>query len=76
MDYHLDRGGMYILFTDETRAALDVPDGWSKCWVGIGAKLHNCFWHHQGGGGVMLWARIIDNQLISPVMVPAGVSSN
>ena len=26
----------YVLFTDETRAALDGPDGWSKGWVGIG----------------------------------------
>ena len=59
----------YVLFTDETRATLDGPDGWSKGWVGIGAQLHNRYRRHQGGGGV-----IIDNQLIGPVMVPAGVN--
>ena len=66
----------YVLFTDETRAPLDDPDGWSKGWVRIGAKLHNRFRRYQGGGGVMLWAGIIDNLLIGPIMVPAGVKIN
>ena len=45
--------------------------------VGLGlVMLHNRFRHHQGGGGVMLCSGIIDNQLIGPVMVPAGVKIN
>ena len=63
----------YVLFTDETRATLDGPDGWSKGWVGIAAKLHNRFRRHQGGCGAMLWVKIIENQLIGPVMVPVGI---
>ena len=47
--------------------------GWSKGSAGISAKLHTRFRRHQGGGGVMLWAEIIDNQLIGIVIVPAGV---
>ena len=47
-----------------------------QSWVGIGAKFHNRLWCHHGGGCVMLWARIIDNQLIGPVMVLAGVEIN
>ena len=66
----------YVLFTDETRATLYGSDGWSKGWVGIGAKLHNRFRRHQGGGGVMFWVWIIDNQLFGCVMVPAGVKIN
>ena len=26
----------YVLFTDETRATPNCPNGWSKGWVGIG----------------------------------------
>ena len=66
----------YVLFTDETGATLDGPDGGFKGWLGIGAKLHNRFRRNQGGGGVMLWAGILDNQLIGPVMVLAGVKIN
>ena len=65
----------YVLFTDETRATLDGPDGWSKGWVGIDAKLHNRFRRHQRGCGAML-VKIIENQLIGPVMVPAGIKIN
>ena len=66
----------YLLFTDETRATLDGPDGLSKGWVGIGAKLQNHFWCHQAGGGVMLWARIINKMLIGPVIVLTNVKIN
>ena len=44
----------YVLFTDETSATLDSPDEWSKGWVGIGAKLHNRFRRHIGGGGTRI----------------------
>ena len=50
-----------------------MGSGWSKGSAGIGAKFHNRFRRHQGGGGVMLCSEIINNQLIVPVIVPAGV---
>lgn len=65
-----------VLFTDETRATLDGPDGWSKGWVGIGGKLHHRFRRHQGGGGVMLWAGIIDGEVVGPTLVQDGVKIN
>ena len=66
----------YILFTDETSATLHGPDEWSKGCVGIGVKLHNRFRCHHGRGSVILWDGIIDNHLIGPVKVPAGVKIN
>ena len=55
----------YVIFTDETRATLDGPDG----WVGFEGKLHHRFRRHQGGGGVMLWAGIVHDELVGPKMV-------
>jgi transposase len=66
----------FVLFTDETRATLDGPDGWAKGWVGIGGKLHHRFRRHQGGGGVMVWAGIINNEIVGPIMVREGVKIN
>lgn len=65
-----------VIFTDETRATLDGPDGWSKGWVGFEGKLHYRFRRHQGGGGVMLWAGIVNNEIVGPIMVPEGVKIN
>lgn len=65
-----------VLFTDETRATLDGPDGWSKGWVGFEGKLHHRFRRQQGGGGVMMWAGIVNNELVGPIMVREGVKIN
>lgn len=65
-----------VIFTDETRATLDGPDGWSKGWVGFEGKLHHRFRRHQGGGGVMLWAGIVHDELVGPIMVREGVKIN
>ena len=62
-----------VLFTDETRATLDGPDGWGKGWVANGQERHNRFRRQQGGGGVMIWAGIIGGELVGPVRVPEGV---
>jgi transposase len=62
-----------VLFTDETRATLDGPDGWGKGWVGKGQERHIRFRRQQGGGGVMIWAGMIEYELIVPVRVPDGV---
>ena len=67
---------MYVIITDENRATLDSTDGWSKGWVEFEGKLHHPFRRHQGGVGVMLWAWILDNELVGPIMVREGVKIN
>ena len=37
------------IFTDETRATLDSPDGWEKGWVSNGQKHHCRLMRQQGG---------------------------
>ena len=60
----------YILFTDQSRATLDGPDGWAKGWVINGDQAPVRRRRQQGGGGVMIWAGIIGDELIGPVRVP------
>ena len=55
---------------------LDGPGGWSKGWVGVGGKIHQSFRRHQGGGGLMLWAGIINDELVGPIKVRDGVKIN
>lgn len=62
-----------VLFTDETRATLDGPDGWSKGWVVYGGYRHRRFRRQQGGGGIMIWAGIIGGIMVGPWKVPDGV---
>jgi len=66
----------YVMFTDECRATLDGPDGWTRGWI-----LHDQLAPHrlrrqQGGGGVMFWAAIVGNSLVGPFKVPDGVKMN
>ena len=63
----------YILFTDESRATLDGPDNWSKGWVVSGHQHPTRIHCQQGGGGIMIWAGIINDQFVGPVRVPEGV---
>lgn len=65
-----------ILFTDECRATLDGPDGWSKGWVFSDDPSQMRLRRQQGGGGVMFWAGIIGDELIGPVKVQEGVKLN
>ena len=62
-----------VLFTDETRATLDGPNGWGKGWDGNGHERHTHFRRQQGGGDVMIWAGIIGDELVGPVRVSEGV---
>lgn len=62
-----------ILFTDEARATLDGPDGWAKGWIFNGDKCPLRLRRQQGGGGVMIWAGIIGDELVGPARVPDGV---
>ncbi|CAB3995023.1 Hypothetical predicted protein [Paramuricea clavata] len=60
-------------FTDELRASLDGPDCWAKGWVFNGDNCFNRMRHQQGGGGVIIWGRIIGNTIIGPFHVPEGL---
>ena len=63
----------YILFTDKSRATLDGPDNWSKGWVVFGHQHPTRICRQQRGGGIMIWAGIINNQIVSPVRILEGV---
>ena len=62
-----------VLLTDELRATLDDPDGWAKGWVYNGDTCHTRMRRQQGGGGVMLWAGIIGDELVCLFRVPDGL---
>ena len=59
-----------VLFTDETYASLDGPNGWSKGWIYFGRYCHHRLRCQQGGGGIMIWAGIIRGVLVGPEKVP------
>jgi transposase len=65
-----------VIFTDECRATLDGPDGFSRGWVGHGFETPFRVRRQQGGGGVMFWAGICGDTLIGPFMVEEGVKMN
>ena len=62
-----------VLWTDEARATLDDPDGWTKGWLmkGSSARLR-----YKRGGGVMIWAGIFGSVIVGPFLVPEGVKLN
>jgi hypothetical protein len=63
----------FVLFTDESRASLDGPDGWAKGWVFNDDKCPNRMRRQQGGGRVMICGRIIGNAIIGPFRIPEGL---
>ena len=65
-----------VIFTDECRASLDGPDGWSKGWVADGQQVPARLRRQQGGGGVMFWAAIVGKTLVGPFRVRKGVKMN
>ena len=62
-----------IIFTDECRATLDGPDGWSKGWLANDQPMSTRLKRIQGGGGVMFWSGIVGDKLIGPFKVPERV---
>lgn len=62
-----------VLFTDEARATLDGPDGWASGWVLKQQKTPTRYRRQQGGGGLMIWAGIINDEVVGPIQVPDGV---
>ncbi len=65
-----------VIFTDECRATLDGPDGFSRGWIGHGFETSFRLRRQQGGGGVTFWAGICEDTLIGPFMVEEGVKMN
>lgn len=62
-----------VLFTDECRATLDGPDGWSGGWLVDGHPMQTRLRRQQGGGGVMFWAGIMGREIVGPFRIPDGV---
>ena len=63
-----------VLFTDKSWATLDGPDGWMSGWLLNGTMPQGKIRWQQDGGGVMIWAGIINNQIVGPFRVPDGVT--
>ena len=62
-----------VLFTDESCAILDGPDGWSKGWVLNGQDRHQRLRCLQGEGGLVIWAGIIGGIMAGLWRVPDGM---
>ena len=62
-----------VLFTDECRATLDGPDGWTRGWFCKEGPRPHRIRRQQGSGGMMFWAAIIGNELVGPFRVADGV---
>ena len=62
-----------VLWTDESRATLDGPDGWCRGWLMKGANPRLRHKRQQGVRGVMIWAGIIGDKIVGPFLVPEGV---
>ena len=65
-----------VLFTDECRATLDGPDGWSRGWLVNGMTRPSRGRRQQGGGSVMFWAALIGREVVGPFRVPDGLKMN
>ena len=65
-----------VLWTDEMRVTLDGPDGWARGWISNGHRAPLRLRRQQGGGGVMVWAGIIKDELVGPFRVENGVKMN
>ena len=63
-----------VLFTAETRATLDGPDGLANGWVYFGGESRHRLGRQQQGGGVMIWAGIIGDGLVGLIRVPEAVN--
>ena len=59
-----------VLFTGKSRATLGGPDGWMSGWLLNGTTPQSKIRQQQGGGGIMIWAGIINNQIVGPFRVP------
>ena len=73
--HYMNVNFLTVLFTDECRATLDGPDGWSRGWLVNGITRPSRRWQ-QGGGSVMFWAALIGREVVGPFRVPDGLKMN
>ena len=62
-----------VMFTDECRATLDGPDGFSRGWVLNKLDIPVRLRRQQGGGRIMFWAAILGSKFIGAFKVSDGV---
>ena len=62
-----------VMFTDECRATLDGPDGFSRGWVLNTLNILVGLRRQQGEGVVIFWAAILGSKLIDRFNVTDGV---
>lgn len=55
-----------VLWTDKMRVILDGPDGWARGWISNRHRAPLRIKHQQGGGGVLVLAGIIKDELVGP----------
>ena len=65
-----------VIFTNECRATLDIPDGWASGWILNGHQPGVGIRRQEGGGGVKFWEGIKGNVLFGPFKVEPGVKIN
>ena len=58
------------------RASMDGPDGWARGWVQSRCEAPVRIRRQQGGGGLMIWAGIINDELVGPFRIKDGVKMN
>ncbi|CAI5667793.1 unnamed protein product [Oreochromis niloticus] len=55
---------------------LNASYGWARGWTGKGQRAPVRLRRQQGGGGVLVWAGIIKDELVGPFRVEDGVKLN
>ena len=65
-----------VFQTDEMRVTLDGPDGWARGWISNRHRAPLRVRRQQGGGGVLVWAGIIKDELVGPFRVEDVLKSN
>ncbi|CAJ0926660.1 unnamed protein product [Ranitomeya imitator] len=65
-----------VLWTNEMRVTLDGPDGWARGWISKGQRASLRLRHQQGGGGGLVGAGIIKDELVGSFRVEDGVKLN
>ncbi|MCI4386771.1 hypothetical protein PGIGA_G00066450 [Pangasianodon gigas] len=58
------------------KVTLDGPDGWARGRINNGNRVPVRVRHQQGGGGVLLWAGIINDELVGRFQVEDGLKIN